>query len=82
MLQHSFENNWLMVFYNWSFLQVDVAIIANHDTPMLMPLELNFQKKLSSTISSNESCAKFSTMFSISITDAWLVTIGILSMFI
>jgi hypothetical protein len=45
---------------------------------MPMPLELKFQNFVDS---SNEGCAKFSTMFSDSITDAWLVTIGIVGMF-
>jgi hypothetical protein len=44
MLQYGFENNWLMVLFHWSFLQADVAMTTNHDTTMLMPLELNFQK--------------------------------------
>jgi len=43
MLQHGFENNRIMVLFDQSFLQADVVMIANRDTPMLMPLELNFK---------------------------------------
>jgi hypothetical protein len=49
-------------------------MIANHDAHVL-------SKFLSSAVSSNESCAKFSSMFSDFITNAWLMTIGILGMF-
>jgi hypothetical protein len=41
-LQHGFENNRFMVLFHWSFLHANVAMTINCDTPMLMPIELNF----------------------------------------
>jgi hypothetical protein len=37
------RNNPLLFFLHWSFIQADVAMITNNDTPMPMPLKLNFQ---------------------------------------
>ncbi len=42
---------------------------------------VDLSRFLNSIVSSNESCPKFSTMFSNSVTNAWLVIIGILGMF-